>query len=177
MIDILPLNQKVLIRRIRWMRIVSTCLAGIVLLIVITAVLLLPTFETIQSRKVALGAYTKQLEAKGAIVSNDDITTLETRTNTVADKLAGKIPESPLSYIATIKSNQIQGIRLNGYEIASPEKRTVQLRGIASTRQALQQFIAALQQDPHISAVDSPITNFVKSTESEFIMTITFTQS
>lgn len=177
MIDILPLPQKILIRRMRWMRIATTCLVGVILLVVIAAVLLLPTFETIQSRKVALGAYTKQLEAKGAIVSAGDISALEARTAVVAERLAGKIPESPLSYINTIKANQIQGIRLTGYEVATPEKRMVQLRGVAATRQVLQQFIAALQQDSHISAVDSPITNFVKSAESEFTMMITFTQS
>lgn len=177
MIDILPHPQKILIRRMRSMRIVTTCLFGLVVLVLIAIVLLLPTYETIRSRTVALSAYTKELEAKGAIVSSADIATLEARAGVVAEKLAGKVPDSPLVYISTIRANQIQGIRLTGYEIASSEKRMVQLRGVAATRQILQQFIATLQQDPRVSVVDSPITNFVKSAESEFTMTITFTQS
>jgi hypothetical protein len=176
MIDILPVQQKVLIRRIRFMRMCTTIVSAIVVLAVIAGLLLLPTLETIRSRKIALQAYTKQLEEEGMIVSAEDITNLQSRTTALSARLAVPLPESPLSYIGIVKTHQISGIRLVGYEILNPEKRTLQIRGVATTRQILQQFISALQEDARIATVDSPVTNFVKSTESEFTMTITFTQ-
>lgn len=177
MIDILPLAQKKAIRRIRQMRIGTSIFVGITVLAGVAVLLLLPTYETTQSRKVTLGTYTKQLEENGEIVASEDIDVLGSRVSNLAQKLAVALPSSPLIYIDTIKANQIQGIRFTGYEFSSPEKRTVQLRGVAANRQVLQQFIAALGQDSRVSVVDSPITNFVKSAESEFTMTITFTQS
>lgn len=176
MIDILPLAQKKTIRHVRHMRVATSVFVGVILLAIIGAVLLLPTYETIRSRKTALGAYTKQLEENGDIVASSDVTALEARTAALSQKLAAPLPSSPLEYMDVVKANQIQGIRFTGYEFTSPEKRTVQLRGIASNRQVLQQFIAALGQDPRVSVVDSPIANFVKSAESEFTMTITFIQ-
>ena len=177
MIDILPLNQKTMIRRIRFVRILTTILVSIVVLMIAAALLLLPTFETIQSRTTALHAYTRELEENGLITTTDDIATLESRTKLLSERLASKVPESPLIYIDIIKSYRIQGVRITGYDIPSPEKRMIQLRGIASTRQTLQQFITALDQDARIATVDSPVTNFVKSTDNEFTLTITFTQS
>jgi hypothetical protein len=137
---------------------------------------LLPTYETTHSRKVALSAYTKQLEENGDIVAVSDIAALETRVGTLSQRLAVSLPPSPLVYIDIIKQNQTTGIRFTGYECSAPEKRIVQLRGVAANRQALQQFIASLEKDERISVVDSPVTNFVKSAESEFTMTITFAQ-
>lgn len=159
------------------MRIATAICLGCIVLSSTALILLLPTYETTQSRKAALGAYTKQLEENGAIISEGDVTALQSRITALSQKLASPLPSSPLVYIDIIKTNHIQGIRFTGYEITSPEKRIVQLRGVASNRQVLQQFIAALDQDTRVSVVDSPIANFVKSAESEFTMTITFTQS
>jgi hypothetical protein len=110
------------------------------------------------------------------MVSAADIAALEARTKRMREKLTAKVPASPLVFVQIVGEVTVPGVKLVGFDIPNPEKNTVQIRGTASTREALQQFIGALQKDARIATVDSPITNFVKSSESEFTLTLTFVQ-
>lgn len=176
MINILPPSQKKLVRRIRIMRVVAAYLGSVIVLAVVAVVLLLPTYVSIRSREMALRSHTRALEANGVMVSAADIAALEARTKRMREKLTAKVPASPLVFVQIVGEVTVPGVKLVGFDIPNPEKNTAQIRGTASTREALQQFIGALQKDARIATVDSPITNFVKSSESEFTLTLTFVQ-
>lgn len=160
----------------RILRITTTYLVSVILLGCASLLLLLPTYTAVQARAQAMRTHTQELHAEGALVSSADIEALQSRTKFLREKLTAKIGASPLLYIDIVIEHTMQGVRIVGFEIPTPEKYTMQVRGTAATRQALQTFITALQGDSRIAVVDSPITNFVKSAESEFNLTLTFVQ-
>jgi hypothetical protein len=173
MIDILPYSQKVVIKRIRTMRIITVVLWAIILLLGATALLFLPTLQTINSRYSITTAQMDHLEQSGVIIKSADVVSFERRLVVIKNKLALKTPPAPMAYVERIRT-YAQGIELTGYTINSADKPIVQVRGVASTRQALQQFVTALQNDTTIAVVDSPIANFVKSNQGSFTLTVTF---
>ncbi len=173
MINILPYNQKQLIRRIRSMRItIATLWAGSIILAASVA-LFVPTLQTINSRHAIVSTQIKKLEASGTVTKTADVVSLERRVKAVKEKLAAPLPTDPTVLIDQLRAYQTAGIRLTGYDLAT-DKPVVQLHGTATDRQSLQQFVATLQRDQSIGAVDSPIANFVKSSQSEFTVTVTF---
>lgn len=176
MINILPLTQKTLVRRIRIVRLISTCLAGVIVLALVAVILIAPTLEVVRSRARALGLYSRELQASGSMVSPQEVAQLQARTKVVRERLTVKLPTPPLVFVEIIQAHTVPGVRLTAFDIQSPEKRMLQLRGTATTREALQRFVGVLEADTRIALVDSPITNFVKSSESEFTLTLTFTE-
>ena len=174
MINILPYNQKKMIRRTRCVRIVVVAIWSTIILILVAGVLFLPTLLTINTRYAIARGQTDRLQQSGVIITAADIALLEKRTKAVKDKLAVPAPLSPMDYTTHIRAHETSGITLIGYDMGNTDKLNMQVRGIAATRQALQQFVAALQEEATIATVDSPVTNFVKSSESEFTITVTF---
>jgi len=165
-----------MIRHIRTMRMINTALAGCTLLALVGLLLLLPTYEMIRTRAQALQLYTRELEANGVVISETDIALLQSRIKLLREKLTVHITYAPLTYVEVVEQHQVDGVRITGYDIENPEKQMMQIRGFATNRQVLQQFITVLQADTRIVVVDSPITNFVKSSEGEFTLMITFKQ-
>jgi len=174
MINILPYNQKKVIERIRYMRIATVTLWVGIILFVVAIALFLPTLQTINSRFLITNEQMVRLEQSGAITKAVDVIELQRRTRVLKDILAANLPVSPMQYIDRIRTHATAGIILNGYDMSTAEKPVVEVRGVASTRQGLQQFVSALQSDATVASVDSPVSNFVKSSQSDFIITVTF---
>lgn len=173
MIDILPYSQKVVIKRIRTMRIMIVIVWGAILLFGVATVLFVPTLQTINSRYSIASTQMDRLEQSGAIIKPADVMSFERRLVVIKNKLALKVAPPPMEYVERIRVHA-EGIELTGYTISSADKPVIQVRGVASTRQALQQFVTALQNDSTIAVVDSPIANFVKSSQGSFTVTVTF---
>ncbi len=163
-----------MIRHTRYTRIVTVVLWAAILMLVISALLLLPTVHTIQSRAVITNEQMARLEQSGVITKAVDVIDLQKRARVMKEKLAAQLPVPPMEYVERIRAYEDSGIKMTGYKINSADKPILQIYGVAMTRQTLQRFIAALQADPTIQTVDSPVTNFVKSTQSSFMITVTF---
>lgn len=177
MINILPYEQKRAVKRIRIMRIVTVVLWMTVILLVIAGVLFLPTLMTINSRYQIALAQVARLEATGVIVKPVDVESLTRRARTLEEKLAVQTPADPFDYVTHIREIAKGGISLVGFTIPDTTALAVEVVGVASTRASLQNFITALEADPMVDVVDSPITNFVKGTESDFTIKVTFKKS
>lgn len=163
-----------MIRRVRYMRIATVIVWSAIILLAVSTALFLPTLQTIDSRYIVTTDQMHRLEQSGVITKAVDVMDLQKRTRAIKDKLASSLPASPMQYINHIRTYEGSGIRLIGYGVTNADKPIVEVHGVATTRQNLQQFIATLQADSTIATVDSPVTNFVKSSQSEFTITITF---
>lgn len=159
------------------MRIATVMIWVFTILLIIAAALFLPTLMTINSRYQIALAQVARLEATGVIIKPVDVESLTRRAKVLESKLAAPSAVNPLEYINRIRSTAKGGIILKGFTVADTTVPAVEVVGIASTRQSLQAFITALEADPSIDIVDSPITNFVKSTQSDFTIRVTFKQS
>ncbi len=177
MINILPYNQKRTIRTIRYLRIMTVVVWGLIILGVAAGALFLPSLLTVNSRYAIEVAQTRHLEQSGVIVKAADVVDLQQRTKSIKDKLAAPRTKTPLEYIAYIRNHEGTGVRLTGFTVHTTEKPTISVVGVAPTRQSLQGFVDALKSDPLIESVESPVTNFVKSTQSEFTISVIFITS
>ncbi len=145
-----------------------------IILMIIAAALFLPTLMTINSRYQIALAQVARLEAMGVIVKPVDIQSLNGRARTLEQKLAAPESPNPFIYIDRIRSTTPGGITLHGFSINDTTTLAVEVTGVASTRAQLQSFVASLQTDETVERVDSPLTNFVKGTQSDFTITVIF---
>lgn len=174
MINILPYNHKKMVDRLRTARVVTITLWAYILLVIIAGLLLLPLSVAIDSRFSFANNQIAQLEREGIAVKDVDIAALEARTKTLLEKLAAPLRPSPLVYIDIVRSHASGGISLNGYAIEAGEGLVLKVAGTAASRETLQRFVAALQKEERIASVESPVSNYVKSAESPFSLTIMF---
>ncbi len=163
-----------MIDRVRMLRVASVTIGAIVLLIAAAMLLLVPLLVTINSRFAIAEKQIAVLEQSGIVVNPVDVAALQSRTRSLTEKLAASLPPSPNDYIDLVQSAPSGGIVFLGYVMEKGETPTLQISGTASTREALQRFVAALERNERVATVQSPVSNYVKSTNSPFMVTIAF---
>ena len=172
MINLLPYKEKKSIERVRSIRLVRTGIAGLLIVFIIAGMLLFPTFITINSRFSIATNQVKNMEKDGAIASDVDIANLERRAHLVQSKLSIPTVIEPTAYVEIIKSMAPNGIILDRFD--SQETKSLEVFGIAQTREGLQSFIKEVEANENVASVDSPVSNFVKSKNSIFRIKILF---
>lgn len=174
MIDILPYKQKKVVRKIRYMRIATVVFTGGIILLIISVALFMPTLMTINNRYALANEQIKKLELSGTVLKKVDIAELLSKTDKLTKKLALNLPPSALEYIGVIKKYEKTNIKLIGFDFQERDIPRVEVRGVASTRQSLQDFISNIENDENVEMVDSPVSNFIKTSQGEFVITVTF---
>jgi Tfp pilus assembly protein PilN len=174
MTNLLPYNQKKLVHRLAFLKLLTVTFAALLLLLVLGAILFFPTLITINSRYRLAQNQVLLLEKSGAIASPVDIASFDALTNALVQKLAAPSVAAPTEYIDTILSVVPAGIVIDGYTLSSTDAKAISVHGIAATREALQSYISMLEALPRVDMVDSPISNYVASKNSEFSITVSF---
>jgi hypothetical protein len=174
MINVLPTNQKKMVERLRVLRLVSVTLWAAVLLIIVAVLLLLPLLVTINSRYSLANMQLLRLEETGAVINPIDASAIAKQAQDLGAKLAADSSQTPIEYIGIVRLAATNGITLSGFSMQDIKNKKLEIAGSAATREALQRFIAVLQKSPGVKTVESPVSNFVKSTNSTFVVTITF---
>lgn len=171
MINILPYNERKIIDRVRILRIITTLIWSLVILVLVGTILYFPTLITINSRYAIALNQMRLLEKSGTIISPVDVTSLDTRTRTLQAKLAATLSTTPIEYLSIARKLTPGDVNVTGFSVT---KNTLQITGIATTRRALQSYISILQNNSSIQSVDSPVSNFVKSVRIPFTISVTF---
>lgn len=174
MINILPYKEKKQIKQLRFLRMATVSLFVGSILVLIASVLFWPTLITVNSRFAIISAEMQKLEASGVFTKPVDVLNLEYRARAITAQFATKLPPSPMKYIEIVRGHAVLGITLQGFTVDDATIGSVRVVGTAQTRQQLQEFIARLESDDMITTVDSPVSNFVKNTKSDFGITVTF---
>lgn len=174
MINLLPYQQKKIVERTRVLRFASATLGAIIILVIVAGLLFLPTLMTINSRHGLAERQIALLEQEGVVISEVDIANLDARAQTLVSKFATAVGTSPVTYIATLRGLAQSGVTISGFVLDQSNPLIMDISGMATNRTVLQQFVATLEKDSKIAAVESPITNYVKSKDNEYVIKVTF---
>ncbi len=172
MINLLPYKEKRSIEKIRTIRLVTTSLFGFVCIVIVGMVLLIPTFITINSRYSITKKQISDLQKASSITTDVDLNSFGNRVRGVDSKLASTLGTQPTAYVDIIKGLVPKGVLVNQFSASSAP--SVSVSGVVDNRETLQSFIKVLESDGRIAAVNSPVSNFIKSKNSDFMLTITF---
>ncbi len=172
MINLLPYKEKRSIENIRSIRLVRMVVAGFIVVFVVGGLLLFPTLLNINSRFSLATNQIKSLERDGVIASDINIAELEQRAQKVQKKLSLPSVPQPTVYIKIVTDLVGAGVTIDRFSIE--QEKTLDVFGSNKTREGLQKFIKDLEADPSVASVDSPVSNFVKSKNSSFKITVKF---
>lgn len=172
MINLLPYKEKKSIERVRGIRIAQTITFGVIVLVVISGVLLVPTLITINSRFAIANTQMSMLQKDGVIASDLDLSTLEKGASLVREKLSAIPAVQPTVYIALVQSLVPKGVTVDRF--GTDDGALLEVFGASDTRETLQGFIHSLQADPRVALVDSPVSNFIKNKNGTFKLTVSF---
>lgn len=172
MINLLPYKEKKSIERIRGIRMAQAASIAFLILVAVGAILLIPTFITINSRFDIATAQIKILERDGSITTDVDLSTLETKVQTIKEKLALPPTIEPTGYIDLVKAVAPSGVTLTRF--TTDDGVLLEVYGVVQTREILQSFITSLEASPKVALVDSPVSNFIKNKNGTFKLTISF---
>lgn len=174
MINLLPYKQKKIIELIRFLRIIKITLIAIIILAITSVALFFPSLITINNHFTLARHEFKTLEMQGVVLKPTVIEVLDSRVRVLTEKLAFPTTPSPTEYVALIRSIAQSSIILSGFTMEKAGTAVVAVSGVASTRETLQSFVESLQKNESIMSVDSPLSNYIKSKNNEFRITVTF---
>ena len=172
MINLLPYKEKKSIERIRFVRMVQAVTMALLLLIIISFVLLVPTWITINSRLNIVSNQVASLEKNGMIATSVDLASLEGRVASIKSKLAAPTQTSPTEFVNIIRALTPAGITINRF--TTEDGVLLEVFGVSQNRELLQSFIAALGADSSVAMIDNPVSNFIKNKNGTFKLTISF---
>lgn len=174
MINVLPEPEKESLRRLYWMRFISTIFSFIALSSIIAILLVLPSyFFSVSKANLA----SSRLEAFN--LANSDIETIDLNNsiNDINKKLtilsAGSSDVVSDTILNDLVRNLPKGIAL--FQIAYNEglaSRNLEIHGRATNRTTLRNFKSSLDNNPHIVQADLPISDFLSPTNIDFTISI-----
>lgn len=172
MINLIPYKEKKSVERIRFVRMVQTIVMAVFILVMISFVLLIPTWITINSRLNITSEQISSLERDGMITSSFDLASMERRANEAQGKLAAAEAVSPIRNISIIQSIVPKGIIVN--RLVTEDGSSLEVFGVSESRELLQEFISTLSANEAVSTIDNPVSNFVKNKNGTFKLKVLF---
>lgn len=177
MINVLPISEKKALIKEYWMRFGSTASSLLAIIGAIAIILILPSYFFSTSKFTLAESKLEAFNAANPGIETDSINKTITEINSKLVLLAKK--ELPLAVsdalISSFIENRPQGITL--ISIAYTEKadavKTFDIHGIAANRTILRTYKSDLANNPNISNVDLPISDFLDRANLDFTMSIT----
>lgn len=147
--------------------------------LIVTVVLMIPAYlyfhQAVQTR-------TAELAGLGEELAGSEEQQVSTRVKTLNDNAAyltqAASRVSASGAIRVIASTPRNNIRITGMSFsagAAGKPSTMNLSGVATTREALRTYVASLKALPYITTVDLPISAYAKETNIEFSIALTGT--
>jgi hypothetical protein len=174
MINLLPAQQKKLVKRWYMLRALSVALGALIIMTALGALLFIPTLVTINSRYIIARNQIELLESTGTVASPVDIAGFDARSAALLAKLASARKTPPTEYIALLRDVAPDGVSPTGFAAVSGDTPQQTITGFANSREQLQVYVMALEALPSVAVVDAPISNYVGSKNVEFSITVTF---
>ena len=174
MINLLPYKEKKIIERVRFIKMVNSVVIAFVLMVIISFVLLVPSWVTVTSRLNIVNNQILSLERDGKISSDIDLASLGSRSVVVQKILSSKEKISTLELIDIVRQAAPQGVSINRF--VNEEVGKIQISGTSKSRELLQSFILELNKNNMVELVDNPVSNFIKNKNGTFNLTVSFKQ-
>lgn len=177
MFNLLPEEDKKIIRTEYSRRLISVALGGVLIIWVASLLLLTPMLINVYS---ASNNTKTELDALKNKPASNDYRDLE---NTIKDaKKATSILKDEISLhphiaemITQALDNRPKGVLIDSIVWFNDSSGLrLNLNGIASTRELLRKYVLALQSNKAFSGVDIPVSDFAKSEKADFSITVKF---
>ncbi|HEY0010985.1 MAG TPA: hypothetical protein VGB97_03715 [Candidatus Paceibacterota bacterium] len=178
--NLLPKPRFAAFRKRYFLRLATVFLVALTVLIVLHALLLVPTYLFARGEAVRGRAEVAALNAAAETTEEQE---LASRTallrNSVAAVVARQAVPEVTAALRAVLAVPRSGIALTGFNYTAPLNANTQGRlgvsGVASSRDALRAYAAALGALPFVSAADLPISAYAKESDIEFTITLTGT--
>jgi Tfp pilus assembly protein PilN len=176
MINLLPIEDQINIRRTYRLRSIIVLCWLILGLVLISTVMLVPAYivqtKRAEGAKALLESSLKTAKESGKQEGLAKLAATETKV-----KLLVSATSTPrvAQFIPPISSLLTSGIRVT--KINFLDTGTIELAGSAATRENMRDFILALEREEKFSEVLSPISNLVRETEIPFTISLLLKKS
>lgn len=179
LINLLPPDSKSQVERMYATRLFTTALFFASLLVVSAILLRTPVFLYERERLDALEQEKARLSSQAGVVAAGEVGARLTRssedlaylsrlaTTTDVTNTTSQLTELPHAGMSITKLSYTAGTK--------PGEGRVTIAGTARTREALQQYVAALQRVPFVKSADLPISAYAKERDISFTITVTGT--
>lgn len=165
-------------RRTYFLRLATVALALVVFVVVLNALLLVPTYLYAQGEVERERA---ELAAADASAQSSEETEVRTRTallGTTASYLTRiESATAATAALRAVLAVPHEGIALRGFIFTAPKaadaKARMDVNGVAASRDALRRYAAALAALPFVDDAELPISAYAKEREISFTITLT----
>src|SRR3989344_103536 len=176
MMNLLPEEAKMLVRRIYHRHLLVVIFGFIVFLVTVSILFTLPSLFLLKIRTNELRG---QLAVKEASPISKQATTIMDIVKITNEKISllettSKIPQISV-FFDNILMKTTAGISLSSIDWDGAEN--IAVRGRATTREGLTAFLRLLEADPIFSNITSPISNLISSGDIDFSISFKIKQS
>lgn len=176
MINILPENEKVILRKEYRTRLLTVCLFMLSFLLLVVFFLLIPFYVLSDNKIQALNIQLGQYNVSNSDSSGNNLTKIITDINQNLELLNGNqkpnnFTQDILSSILASRPKGIQFFRIF-YATSADGKKSIEINGKASDRAVLRTFEDALQKNKYIESTKLPVSNFTKRSDIDFSINI-----
>lgn len=174
LIDLLPRDRSRSLRQIYFVRLATVLVLLTTGVTIVHSVLLLPSYlyadGLVRDRKAELSRMAATLAASEEREIGDRVSTLASDAGYLAALATTPKAAAAISAILALPR---EGVRLAGFSFASaPEGATMQVSGVASSREALRGYEQVLRGQSFITSATLPISAYAKERDIEFTITL-----
>ncbi len=178
MINVLPENEKLAIRKEYRLRFFAVIFFTSSIFIVLATILLIPSYVFSQNKYTTLKNNLESMKKLDGTESGESLSSIIADINQNLQLLDGVSPTSSIleNVFEPVLLARPNGIRISllNHTLSLDGRRMIEVSGKANDRATLRAFEDMLKKDPKIDRVDLPVSNFSKRTNISFFLTITF---
>lgn len=174
MLNLLPKIQKKKIIREYQVRFWVVALALTFTAEIISLILLVPPYITAETRINILNAQSASFLAQNVTIETSKLGNIVQQTNNYLNILnSSSTPTSAVEALQNIVNMPGVAVRMNSFVYTTQNgQQQIVITGTASSRQALLDFTKKLKNQPGIVSADLPVSDFAKSQDIDFSITI-----
>jgi hypothetical protein len=175
MINVLPQQGRSHIRKLYLLRLATLAMWALGLSAFLASAMLAPVFYAEREEKKRLEKDLLVLETSAKKESESatsrDMTVAAAELVALEKKLAAPRPSR---YFGEVLARRGQGVAIERLEFLTGEETSLRVSGVAGTRESLTAFARRLEGIQGAPRVDLPVSNFTKSADAPFSLTLYF---
>jgi cell division ATPase FtsA len=179
-INILPYEEKKILRKEYWMRLFTMVLNLIALAGVVATLLLFPSYFLSKSKENLVESSLEAFNNQNPDLTNNNISEITGDINSKLETLdkaeaSYQVNDKVLNNILSSRTSGItfSQILFNKKTTEAGSASILEVYGTATSRDALRNFKTALDSNPSFSKVDLPISDFLEKSNLDFTISIT----
>lgn len=171
--NVLPYKEKQLIHKAIRLRFVTVSLCVLLILCGITLILIMPSRVLLNAENKALSIEISAISGRSSSQTDQSIAALDASLTDLEGKLRITPNTTGFAAVRSILGNTPAGILVQSISI-SLHPATVTVSGVAQDRESLEKMETFLRGLDGVKSLQSPLSNFIKSKQGPFSVTLIF---